>query len=340
MVAVIRLAYLLLIACITLSLVSYLLAFIFPGEAISNLTGITDFSIITQAELERRWSFDAPLLTGYIDYLLRLVSGDWGVSMVDQTSLFTHISKHLPATLELMLYALVMSFSISLPAGIYAGLRPKGIADKTLVAVSLTATSFPVFWLALLFIMWFSVKLNWFPLSGRSTLLVDVPMHSGFLLIDLFALPYEQRIPLLKDAFMHLAVPTLSLTAITAASLFRFIRGSVREVMEKNYIVAARSRGFSETQIFFRHGLRNAILPIIPNISMLLTTLLANTLVIETIFDWPGIGAYLLAAINQQDYTAIRMGILMLALIVVCMSLFLDTINRLFNPLEHKRTFT
>lgn len=340
MIAIVRLAYLLVIAFITLSFVSYLLAFIFPGVAISNLSGIDDFSKVSQAQLEQAFLFDAPLLDRAIDYIARLLSGDWGVSMVDQTPLFEHISRHLPATLELMLYALLLSFLISLPAGIYAGLRPKPLIDKGLVALSLTATSLPVFWLALVFIMFFSVHLNWFPLSGRSTLLVDVPVHSGFLLIDLFQLPYEQRIPLLQDAFLHLAVPTFTLTVITAASLFRFIRSSVREVMEKNYIVAARSRGFSETQIFFRHGLRNALLPIIPNIAMLLTTLLANTLVIETIFDWPGIGSYLLAAINHQDYTAIRIGILMVAMIVVSMSLLLDTINRLFNPLEHKRTFT
>ena len=136
------------------------------------------------------------------------------------------------------------------------------------------------------------------------------------------------------DAFRHLLMPTLSVAIVTMALFIRFTRRSIMDVMEKDYIIAAKSRGFTKSQIFFKHGLKNALLPILPLLALQMSTIITNAMVVETIFSWPGIGNWLIQAIYQQDFPAIRVGMLVVALFVLTLTITIEFITRAIDPVK------
>jgi cationic peptide transport system permease protein len=159
-----------------------------------------------------------------------------------------------------------------------------------------------------------------------------VPHQTGFILLDIFYSNIENKSAAYLDAFKHLVLPTLSIAIVTTAIFIRFARRSVMDVMETGYIDAAKSRGFTTTQIFFKHGLRNALLPILPLMALQVSTLITNAMVVETIFSWPGIGSWLIQAIYQRDYPAIRMGMLVVSVFVVTLTITIEFLSRAIDP--------
>ena len=140
----------------------------------------------------------------------------------------------------------------------------------------------------------------------------------------------------MRDAFLHLILPTLSIACISTAAIIRITRRSIIDVLNKPYITAAKARGLSNRQIFFRHVLRNALLPILPLMAMQITTLITNAMIVETLFSWPGIGNWLIQAIYQRDYSALRIGMLAVSTLVVIITISIDLFNRLIDPSREK----
>ena len=332
----IRFTNLMVITILILLLFSFLLPYFFPGDLLTNISGITPESERQREALERVLAMDKSIAHQFLQYTQNLLSGSWGVSAVSQESLHAQIMEYFPATIELIIYALFFSLLTGIPLGMLAGLKHHNIVDFSITSFSIISYSFPVFWLAMIFITLFSLQLEWLPTSGRIDLLFDVPQITGFVFIDIALSDIEYKSAAFYNAFMHRILPTLSVALITMALFIRFIRRSIMDVMTKEYIVAAKSRGFTRAQIVFKHGIKNALIPILPMLALQVSTLITNIMIVETIFSWPGIGKWLIEAIYQQDYPAIRMGMLIVSLLVMTLTISTEFLTRVLDPAREK----
>ncbi|MDT0628304.1 ABC transporter permease [Alteromonas sp. W364] len=327
---------LMVITIAVLVVISFALPYFFPGDTLTNLSGIVPESDAQRAALEAAYKLDGSVFAQFWHYLNTLVNGNWGVSFTSQTSLLKEVSIAFPATIELITYALLISVIFGIPLGFLGGLWHHKPFDFGVVTFSVVSYSFPVFWLALIFITIFSLQLGFLPLSGRVNLLYDVPHQTGFILLDILRADMPNKADAFYDAIQHIILPTLSIAFVTTAIFVRFTRRSIMDVMEKGYIDAAKSRGFTTKQIFFKHGLRNALLPILPLMAMQISTLITNAMVVETIFSWPGIGNWLIQAIYQRDYPAIRIGMLVVSMFVVSLTITIEFLSRAIDPARDK----
>ncbi len=319
-----------------LVLISFSLAYMFPGDTLTNISGIVPQSDEQRLALEAAFKLDRSIFVQFWYYLQNLINGDWGVSSSSQLSLFDEISIAFPATIELISYALFLSIFVGIPLGFIGGIWHHKPFDFGVVTFSVVSYSFPVFWLAVIFITIFCLQLGYLPLSGRVNFLYDVPHSSGFILWDIIIADLPNKKDAFIDALRHLVLPTASIALVTTAIFIRFTRRSIMDEMNKGYVDAAKSRGFTTKQIFFKHGLRNALLPILPLMAMQISTLLTNAMVIETIFSWPGIGNWLIQAIYERDYPAIRIGMLVVSVFVVTLTITIEFISRAFDPARDK----
>lgn len=315
-----------------LSLLSFLLAYLFPGQALENLTGLR-FNELTELQTSQlKYNVDDNIFIQYWHYMSELFAGNWGVSFSSGVPLFEDIGLYLPASIELSAYALFLSFFIGLPLGFLAGLRHHKLTDYSLLSVSLLGYSIPVFWLALIMILVFSLQFGWFPLSGRISLIIEIPSITGFILIDILLSDSVDKHAAFIDALRHLILPTLSIAVVTTTLILRITRRSVIKTLNSEFILAAYARGLTPRQVLMRHGVRNALIPILPLLAMQFPTLLTNAMIVESIFSWPGIGNWLIRAIYQQDYPAIRAGMLAVSVLVVIFTMSIDLIIRLIDP--------
>ena len=321
---------------LSLSALSFSLIYLFPAEPVTTLTGITPQNLMQHEALMNQYHLNNSIIVQFADYLSELFAGNWGVSLISGQPLSEEIMLALPATIELSACAMFIVILVGIPLGCYSGLRAYSATDFTINSISVTAYSVPVFWLAVLFILTFSLQFGWLPLSGRINLLFDIPPQTGFLMIDILLADNVDKAAAFSDALLHLILPVLSIAFISTASMIRITRRSIIDVLNKPFIIAARSKGLSSKQIFFRHVLRNALLPILPLMAMQITTLITNAMIVETLFSWPGIGNWLIQAIYQRDYSALRMGMLAVSTLVVMITIAIDLFNRLIDPSREK----
>jgi cationic peptide transport system permease protein len=331
-----RYANLVVLTLLVLSFFSFMLAYLFPGEVLANLSGVQQQDPATLDLLKERYQIDSNILVQYWYYLVDLYRGDWGFSFSSGLPLYEEVARTLPASIELSTYALLVSLVVGLPLGFIAGLRHHRTTDYALLSVSVLGYSIPVFWLAMILILTFALQLGWFPLSGRISLLYEIPRVSGFILLDVLWSDVSNKSEVLLDVFRHLILPTLSIAAFTTTVILRITRRSVIETMNSDYIQAAYARGLNARQVLFRHGIRNAIMPILPLLAMQFTTLLTNAMIVEVIFSWPGIGNWLIQAIYQRDFPAIRVGMLAVSALVVIFTMTIDLAIRIIDPKKSK----
>lgn len=324
----IRYINLMVLTIFALLVLSFVLPFLFPGDLLTNISGINPETAEQRKALEQAFMLNENIFAQFQLYIENLLNGNWGVSSSSQMSLYNEISSAFPATLELVFYALVVATFIGIPVGFLAGLRHHNPIDFGVVTFSIVGYSFPVFWLALVFITLFCLQLEWLPISGRIDLLFDVQHITGFVFIDIFLSELPDSKAAYNDALRHAILPTLSISIVTTAIFVRFTRRSIMDVMQKGYIVAAKSRGFTQWQIFRKHSFKNALVPILPILALQISTLITNAMIVETLFSWPGIGNWLIQAIYQQDYPAIRAGMLVVALFVLTLTITIEFITR------------
>jgi cationic peptide transport system permease protein len=261
---------------------------------------------------------------------------DFGVSSINGEPIGQQIREVFPATLELCIMAFALAMFIGIPLGIAAGVMRNKWQDKTISALALLGFSMPVFWLALLLTLFFSLNLAWLPVSGRFDLLYPVKNVTGFALIDAWISPSPWRHEMLVSALMHLILPVTALAVAPTTEVVRLLRISTREVMEQNYIKAAATRGLSRFTIIRRHVLHNALPPVIPRLGLQFSTMLTLAMITEVVFSWPGLGRWLVDAIRQQDYAAISAGVMMVGGLVITVNVLADILGAALTPLKHK----
>lgn len=328
---------LLIFMTLVLSIFTFSLAYMFPGEPLSNLSGIPSSNFTQQNVLEERYLYNSNYFIQYLAFLGRIIQGDWGVSFASGDSVFTHIMTLLPATLELCLYALIVSIFVGVPAGIIGSAYYKRWPDKLINSTTIVGYSMPVFWLALLLIMTFSLKLGWFPMSGRMGLLYEIPSSTGFILIDIALAGFPYKGMAFLDALHHLTLPTIVLAMYPTTVLVRFTRESMLRIMDQSFIKTARAKGLNRYQLIKRHALRNALLPVIKQIGLQFSTLITLAMITEVIFSWPGIGRWLIDSIYQRDFPAIQGGLMAVSLFVILATIIAELTYTLFDPLSRNQ---
>jgi cationic peptide transport system permease protein len=313
------------------------LNYMFPTDVLSSMSGLTNISEQDYLAISEKYHLNQSVFIQYFAFIGRILEGDWGVSFITGTSIYEQVFRVLPATIELAIYALFYSFIIAIPLGVLASSETYPWLDKSILALSIIGFSMPIFWLALLLILVFSIGLGWFPTSGRLSLIYNIPSSSGFLLWDILRSNVDYKAEAFVDALRHLALPSFVLAAYPTTVLIRTTRQSMKDVMNTNYVKAAKAKGLSTSQLLRRHGLRNGLLPVIQMLGMHFGTVITLAMVTEVIFAWPGVGSWLVDAIHQRDYPAIQGGLLVISGMVFIATILFDLLYMIFDPIARIR---
>lgn len=320
---------------IGITLLVFALIRMIPGDPVEAMSGERGMEPARYAALMSQYGLDRPLPAQYVDYVAKAAQGDLGRSIVSHEPVLREFLDRFPATLELSLCAILFAVCLGIPAGIIAALRRNTAIDYGVMGISLTGYSMPIFWWALLLILFFSVHLGWTPVSGRLAIEFDPARVTGLMLIDTLLSDDEGAF---LSAVSHLILPTVALGTIPLATLARMTRSAMLEVLAEDYVRAARARGLSPLRVVVRHALRNALIPVLTVIGLQVGTLLAGAILTETIFSWPGIGKWMVEAIHRRDYPVVQGGILLSATLVIVVNLLVDLLYGVVNPrIRHSR---
>ncbi|TKB44694.1 ABC transporter permease [Thalassotalea mangrovi] len=325
---------LLLFTLLMLSVVAFSLNYFFPGSAIVNITGLVNATDAQLASYEKLYRMDQSVFFQYLAYLRELFNGNMGVSMSTQNPISEELITYLPATIELSLAALLLAMIFGVPLGFIAAIFHNKVTDKAILSVAMVGYSLPVFWLALILILVFSITLSWFPSSGQLNLLFEIEQVTGFKLIDILLSDSPYRWQAFQDALEHLVLPAITVAIAPMTIFIRLARTSMLEVLESNYIKAARAKGLSNIKIIYHHGIRNALVRIIRDMGLQFANLMTLAMIAEVIFDWQGAGSWLIDSIFQRDYTAIQGGLIALATFTFFINILADFIYASLNPVE------
>ena len=291
-----------------ISIVSFTLLNLAPGDPayiiLKQEQGGEEPSPESVRELRDRWHLDDPIVMRYGRWLTQVVRGDLGRSYSGGQPIMKELWQRLPATLLLAGSALLLAILVGVPMGIGAALRRGSITDGLSRLLALVGAAVPSFALALLLMLVIGVKLNWLPTIGYGS-----PKH--------------------------LILPTIALAAGSSAQLMRLTRASMLEVLQQDYVRTARAKGLSERVVIWIHTLKNALLPVVTMLGVNLGNLLGGTVIVESIFAWPGVGKYAIDAIFLRDYPVIQGFVLYMALIFILINLGVDVIYRWLDPRLH-----
>ena len=278
----------------------FLLIHMVPGDPVLQMLG-QDARVEDLAQLRHSLGLDQPLGVQYARYLAGLARGDWGQSMRYSAPVRPIVLERFPATLELSLAALAVCIAIAVPAGVFSARRRGSRPDRATSVFTLLGLSLPNFALGPILILVFSIEIGWLPVSGRG-------------------------------GISHLILPAATLGAALAAILTRMVRGSMIEELSSDYVRTARAKGISETSVLFRHAFPNALIPVITIVGLQFGSLLAGTIVTETIFSWPGIGRLAVQAISARDYPLLQGCILIIAVSYVAVNFLTDLVYAIVDP--------
>lgn len=278
----------------------FFLIHLVPGDPVEVMLGESASSADREA-LRRALGLDLSVWTQYLLFLAALLRGDLGHSLFEQGSVAGLILLRFPATLELTLSAMTLALLIAFPLGIVAAARKGSWADRGSLLFSLLGLAMPNFWLGPLLMIIFSIELGWLPVSGRGGL-------------------------------AHLVLPSLTLGMVMSAILIRMVRSSLLETIHEDYIRTARAKGLSESKVWLRHALRNSLLSVITIAGLQFGSLLAGSIITETVFAWPGIGRLTVQAIQTRDYPLVQGCVLVISTSYLIVNLLTDILYRLVDP--------
>lgn len=289
-----------LVAMFVVTLVVFLLIRLAPGDPAQLMLPDTASKEEIEA-LRIRLGLDRSLPVQFWRYVVNVVHLDLGTSFSYQKPVVDIIRLHFPRTVLLGGVSLVFSLAIGIPLGIIAAVKEGRMADFVAMGLAVVGQSIPVFWLGLMFVLLFSLKMNWFPTSGTGS-------------------------------WAHLVLPAATLSAFTMALVSRLVRSGMLDILGEDYIRTARAKGLSESLVILRHGFRNLMIPVVTVVGMSVGALLAGSVVTESVFSWPGIGLMIMTAVRARDYPLIQASTLFVAFIVICANLIVDLLYVYLDP--------
>jgi len=296
----------------TLLLVSaatFLLIRFVPGDPIDVMYGAEGVDAATRSALSQKLGLDRPLWVQYARWLGRVVTADFGHSYRASMAVRTLVAQRLPATLLLMSFALGLVVVVGVPLGVIAAVRRDTVIDVGVMATALLAISLPPFVSGVALVLVFALGLRWFPTMGYPGASVG-------------------PIALLR----HLALPGITLAASILGFIVRLTRSTVLDVLESDYVRTAKAKGLSSHAVVFKHALRNALLPVVTLIGLQASYLLGGSLIVESVFAWPGIGTLVVDAILGRDYPVVQAVVFLVAMMVVVVSLLVDLTYSVLDP--------
>ncbi|WP_342359646.1 ABC transporter permease [Terrarubrum flagellatum] len=314
---------------IGLSILVFAIVRLLPGDPVGLAAGPN----ATKEELAayaREYGLDRPLAAQYWSYATGLLRGDWGVSIFTRRPVAEDLRAFLPATLELVFAAMVIAVALGIPVGLASAVYRDRWPDYVSRTVALGAISMPRFFLGLLLQLLFAMWLGWLPLSGRFPLIEEPPpLLTGFLTIDSIAAGDWNALSL---SLMHLALPAFAMSLSPLAAITRMMRASTIEVLQQDYVLTERALGLSPRLIIWKYVLRNAASATLTTIGLYFGWLLGGTVLVETVFDWPGIGLYATKSILTQDFMPVIGVTLCIGMMFVAVNLIVDLLYGVINP--------
>ncbi len=311
------------------ALVAFMFIRLLPGDPVMLMSGERVMQPERYAEISRDLGYDRPLHVQFLEYVGKILQGDFGKSVVTKRPVLQEFRTLFPATLELSFCAMVLAVGLGIPAGVIAAVKRGTWADQSIMGVALVGYSMPIFWWGLLLIIFFSGYLQWTPVSGRIALTYFFPQVTGFMLIDSLL---SGQPGAFRSAVSYLVLPTIVLGTIPLAVIARQTRSAMLEVLGEDYVRTARSKGLSTFRVVGIHALRNAMIPVVTTIGLQVGVLLTGAILTESIFSWPGIGKWMVDAVFKRDYAVVQGGLLLIAAIVMIVNLIVDVLYGFINP--------
>jgi peptide/nickel transport system permease protein len=312
-----------------LSVITFTLSRLVPADPARMIAG-PRASKSTVAKIRTQYGLDKPYYEQYVDYLTGVVQLDFGRSFSSRQPVREDLSRYLPATVELGLYAFLLATIVGLPLGVASAVRRDTVIDHVSRFVSISGLALPVFWLALMAQFVFFGQLGWLPDGQRLPDSVDPPPSITHLYtIDSLLTGNWETLWL---SFKHLLLPVVVLAYGSLAVITRMVRGGMIEVLNQDYIRTARAKGLASPAVVRRHALKNALLPTVTSLGLQVGLLLSGAFLVEIVFSWPGIGRYAVQAIQQVDYNATMATTLVVAFIFVIVNLLVDIMYLFLDP--------
>jgi len=319
---------------IGLSVIIFSLLHVQDRTPLSIISGAEQLTADERMQLTQYYHLDDNYLVQYLHFMQRVFTGDMGISSVSGKSILQEFLLKLPATLELSLSALIIALLFGIPIGITAAFHTDKFIDKSVRSFSIVFYSMPVFWFSYLLIFIFALQLKLTPVASRINLIFDIPQVTGFILIDVLISDASYKWHAFQDALLHLALPIFSLAIIPTALVTRFVRNGMIEVLNSDYIRTARSTGVPFFRLLIRHCLKNALIPLLAMFGLLVNILITGGIVVESIFVWPGIGAWLIDSVNKQDFVVVQALGLFTCIAIVLANTFFQILYAWINPRE------
>jgi peptide/nickel transport system permease protein len=271
------------------------------GDPIAQLAPVELLSPQEITELRRAYGFDRPIVVQYVDFMQRLLHGDFGTSFRYRQPAFGLVIERVPKTAQLAAAAIVVAWLMALPLGIIAAVRRGSMVDLVATTLSVVGRGLPNYWLGIMLILVFAVGLQWLPVSG-------------------------------SDSPGHLVLPAMTLGVGMATTLTRLIRSSLLEVIRQDYMTTARAKGLRERIVIVRHGLRNALIPVLTLFGLQVAWLMGGAVIVEQVFAWAGMGQLMIKAVFTRDMAIVQAGVFVFALIVMGVNLLVDAAYTFLDP--------
>lgn len=311
-------------------LFTFVILRISPGDPVDLM--VSGYDEVTQEDIERmtkQLGLDKPLHTQMLIFLQGVISGDLGDSFYMRRPVHSLIVERVPATMELAFFSMLISLGIGIPVGIIAAVKQGSLIDRFGMAINFTGISLPNFWFGIVLIFIFGSILGLLPTMGRTAYGLRPDHITGFLILDAI-LTLNGRA--LMATLRYLILPAVTLGTHFSAITARILRSSMIEVLNQDYINVARSKGMNERKVIYIHALRNALIPMITVVGMEAGVLMTGSLVVETVFSWPGLGRLIIGGIFARDYPLVQAGVIFFALIYVLINLIVDISYGIIDP--------
>lgn len=303
-----------------ISIIIFWVVDLMPGDPVNAYLGIgSNTTVEQQQQIREKLGLDKPAPIQYLNWLKRTAVGDFGTSLKYRQPVKAVIGKYIWNSFILNLASMILAFLIAIPVGIRSAVKKYGAFDNFWTVFSLTGVSMPSFFFALLLIFFVAIPTKWVPINGMRTTV-------------LAAMGYESTLAEILDVLKHMILPVTVLTIMSLASLIRYVRNSVIDVINQDYIRTARSKGLKEKIVIYRHAFRNALIPIVTLLGMYIPSLFGGAILLETVFIWPGIGNVLYTSILDRDYSMLMAANVFYALLTVAGNLLADVSYALVDP--------
>jgi peptide/nickel transport system permease protein len=326
---IIRRLFFLVFVLFGLSLITFALSHLVPADPARMIAG-PRASKSSVDKVREEYGLNDPVWKQYVDYVEGVAHLDFGRSFTSRKPVRDDLQRYLPATIELGLYAFILSTIIGIPLGVASAVKRDSFVDHVSRFVSISGLALPIFWLALMLQFVFFGKLGWFPDGQRLPTNMDPPKQITTLYVVDSVLTANWTT--LWASAQHLILPVFVLAYSSLAVVTRMVRGSMIEVMGQDYIRTARSKGLEHRAVVIKHALKNALLPTVTSLGLQVGLLFSGAFLVETVFSWPGIGRYTVQAVQQIDYNAIMATTLVIAVIFVLGNLVVDILYLFLDP--------